>query len=390
MIRVVYIPILLLLVLAQGCVNMRLDNRLVVGEGDWYTEGGVESRTFAVPTTVDPPLEEKWRYDVGAGVGIAGSLVIDSVIFVGNRKGQVLALDIESGKKIGRARFEAPIEGGMSYRNSVLYVPFVDKKRTIVAYDIYGGDHVWRLDGAPVESSLLPYDDTIVVVDSDAIVKGVGAKKGDVQWEKKIGDRTGIVASPVAVGPHFVVANEKGVIYKLDASSGEEQWVSPLAAPVYSTPILADDDIIVSTTRGQLFSLSSADGEVNWSYTLPDNTVRFATSGFDEDSEQLVVAGSDGHVRSLDPATGDENWVTPLEGAIIIAPLFTNNTIYIGTLRGKLYALDKLTGEKIWEHKVTGRIKSAIVGYKEKIIVLAETQQLFVFEPTPEDVELTP
>ena len=111
--------IFILIFFVSGCVNLKLDNRFVIDENDWYTAGKNESRQHWAETTVDPPLVEKWRYDVGAGVGLSGALVIDGIILVGTRKGQILALDLETGKRVGRARFEAPIEGGMSYSNSV-------------------------------------------------------------------------------------------------------------------------------------------------------------------------------------------------------------------------------------------------------------------------------
>lgn len=378
--KIITYSFFVVLLVLGGCVNLKLDNRLAIDEKDWYTEGGNDARHHRIATTVDPPLIESWRYDVGAGVGLSGALVIDGVILVGTRKGHIVALDIETGKRLGRARFEAPIEGGMSYNNSMLYLPFIDKKRAIIAYDINDGDQIWRAEGAPVESTILAKDSVIVIVDSDALVRGLDPLRGEVLWEKHIGERTGIVASPVAINDNVVVATEQGVVHMIDPDSGDELWQYQLSAPVYSTPTVQGQSIFVSTTRGKIYSLKNNDGSVNWIHSLADSTVRLAGAGYDLRREQLVVGGSDGLVRSLNPKSGEENWVTPLEGAIIIAPLFTNNTIYIGTLRGMLYALDRNTGEKIWEHKVTGRIKSHIVAHEEKIVVMAETQQLFVFE----------
>ena len=380
----------LMVFILSGCVNLKLDERFMVDEGDWYTEGGSYTHHHHVSTTVDPPLVEKWRYDVGAGVGLAGALVIDGVILVGTRKGHILALDIETGKKLGRARFEAPIEGGMTYNNSILYLPFIDKKRTIVAYNIYDGDQIWRVKGAPVESTILAGDSVVVVVDSDAHVRGIEARKGEVVWEQQMDEKTGIVASPVGVDGDLIVATEKGVVHKLEAATGKRHWSQSLPEPVYSTPSVQGDNIFVPTTRGRFYSLSSETGEINWVYTLPDSTVRFAAPGYDSENNQVVLAGSDGHLRSLDPVTGDEGWVTKLDGAIITAPLFTNNTIYVGSLRGMLYALDRTTGEKLWEHKVTGRIKSAIVAHDERLVVMAETQQLFVFETEGREEVVSP
>ena len=381
--------VLVLVLIVSGCVNLRLDDRLSIDDHDWYTEGGDEARRHSASTIIDPPLVEKWRYDLGAGVGLSGALVIDGVILVGTRKGHILALDLYSGKRIGRARFEAPIEGGMTFKNSLLYLPFIDKKRATIAYDIYKGDQVWRMEGSPVESSILANDSIAVIVDSDAVARGVSARTGNMMWENQIGEKTGIVASPVLVGENFIVATEEGIVHNMNPATGNSQWTKNLEGPVYSTPSVYSDNLFIPTTRGKFYSLSTQNGETNWLYSLADSTVRFASPAYDIEGNQLVFAGSDGLVRSLDPTTGEENWLSSLEGAIIIAPLITNNTIYIGTLRGIFYALDRTSGEKLWEHKVTGRIKSAMVAHDEKIIVMAETQQLFVFETQARD-EVSP
>ena len=367
---------------AIGCVNLKLDHKFVVDDEDWVAEGGDQARHHATATVVDPPLVEKWRYDVGAGVGLAGALVIDGVILVGTRKGQIHALDLNDGKRVGRARFEAPIEGGMTYGNSLLYLPFIDKKKTIIAYNIYKGDQVWRISGAPVETSVYAGDSVAVIVDSDAIAKGVDPRNGDLLWEREIAKGTGIVASPVEDNGRLILAVENGSIHKVETKTGKDVWVVEMGQPLYSTPSINDKSLFVPTTRGRLYSLSLKKGEEEWVYALADSTVRFTSPGYDSSgNKQLVVATSDGKVHSLDPSNGKLNWITSLDGAIITAPLFTSNTIYVGTLRGKLYALDKITGDVIWEHKVTGRIKSAIIAQDNKLVVLAETQQLFVFEP---------
>ena len=376
--------------LLGGCVNLRLKKDFTLDEEDWYTEGGDSRRSHEVMAAIDPPLVEKWRYDIGAGTGLGGALVVDEVVLVGNRKGQVLALDLNSGKRLGRARFDSPIEGGMSYGDDALFIPMIAKKKTIVAYDITTGEQRWRLNTTPIESSLLVSEQVLITVDIDGFIKGLDTETGDMLWEEQLGERTGVISSPVLVGAHVAVANEQGIVSLFDAQSGEKKWSSPAESPVQASLSSNGSQVFVSTTRGRLLSMFADTGAHEWVYALADTTVRFAAPGFDEQSGLLVVGSSDGMIRALDSSNGAVRWETALEGAVIIAPLFTQNTVYIGTLRGKVYALDKGTGEKIWEHKVTGRVKSAMAAHGEKLVVLSETQQLFVFEPEQPGEEISP
>ena len=45
-------------------------------------------------------------------------------------------------------------------------------------------------------------------------------------------------------------------------------------------------------------------------------------------------------------------WVTSLDGAISTPPLLTNQTLYVGTMRRMLHALDVDTGVEVWNHEV--------------------------------------
>ena len=367
--------------LLSGCVNLRLKQGFDLDEDDWYAEGGNPMRSHEVPAAIDPPLTEKWRFDVGSGVGVGGALVIDQVVLVGTRKGHIFAVDLESGRRLGRARFDSPIEGSMFYAGNTLYVPMIAKKKTLVAYDVNSGQQRWRLNTTPIESGLLVSDDVLISVDLDGFIRGLDTASGETIWEEQLSERAGIISSPVLVDKNVAVANENGDLFLFDIKSGSETWAMEAGSPVQASLATDGEQIFVSTTRGRVMSVAGNTGEKEWVYAVADTTVRFAAPGIDMQSDMLVVGSSEGKVRALDASSGEEMWETALEGAIIIAPLFTKNTIYIGTLRGKVYALDKRTGEKIWEHKVTGRVKSAMAAHNGKVIVLSETQQLFMFEP---------
>ena len=341
---------------------------------------GNSARHHEVAMIIDPPLVEQWRFDVGAGVGIGGALIVDEVVLVGTRKGHILAVDLNSGKRLGRARFDAPIEGGMMYYDNVLYIPMISKKKTVVAYNINSGDALWKLNTTPIESGLLVHEDVVVTVDREGFVKGLNKENGEVNWELQLGEKAGIIASPLLVDSKVAVVNEDGMLHLFDVDSGEEAWSRDLMLPVHSSMTFGDDKIFVPSTRGVLMSLDPSSGTTIWEHVTPDSTVRFAAPGYDKKSDMLVVGGTDGKMRAFDASSGEPQWETQLEGAIMIAPLFTGNTIYIGTLRGKVYALDKFTGESIWEHKVTGRVKSAMAAQNGKIVVLSETQQLYMFQ----------
>lgn len=373
--------ILLVSLTLAACSNLKLGSNAGVREGDWYTEGSSSLRQHRVEASVDPPLAEKWRYDAGAGTGPAGALIIDGRVLVANRKGQITAINLESGKREARARFDGPIEGGMSARGSTLYVPVISKKNNIVAYDIQSGGKKWSFTFQPIESGLLAVDEQVIAVDANADVRALNAEDGALLWEKNLSDSSTVLSSPLGVGERLFVADDDGDVFAMNARSGSDLWHVALHSPVYATMSSDETDLFVPTTRGRLFALSAASGEIRWCYSVADSTVRFSSPAFDSGKNQLVFGSTEGVIRSLNVDTGQILWKTDVDGAVTIAPLVTRNTIYVGSLRGILYALDKNSGRILWEEKLTGRIKSAITASGDRVVVLAETQQVFMFEP---------
>ena len=95
-------------------------------------EGSNSLRQHHATVHIEPPLEERWRYDVGAGVGPGGALIVDQVVLVGNREGQVHAIDLEVGKRIGRIKVSAPVDGSMAVSGNRLFVPLILTKKPLL------------------------------------------------------------------------------------------------------------------------------------------------------------------------------------------------------------------------------------------------------------------
>ena len=103
-----------LLVVCSGCLKLKVSRDMTPGDGDWAMEGASLQRQHTAKSVIDPPLYEQWRYDAGAGTGPSGALVVNDVVIVGTRKGIVHGMNLSNGKRIGRIKHDAPIEGGMA------------------------------------------------------------------------------------------------------------------------------------------------------------------------------------------------------------------------------------------------------------------------------------
>ena len=371
--------LLICLTVLVGCLNLKLKRPLSLDRTDWPTEGASVERHSEAEAHVDPPLIEMWRYDAGAGVGPGGVLIADSVVFVGTRKGIVHAVNLLTGKRVGRKRFNAPVEGTMVLGEDLLFIPLGLDNKSVIAINIVNGAKQWTYKGEPVEIGLLQVDSLVYAVDIEARVRAHRTVDGTVSWERQLGDSVAILASPLIVGSTLVVIHEEGGAFGLDLITGEERWSVELGSPVYNTPAANGHVAFIPTTRGKVIALDARDGVIQWVHEIEDETMRFSPPAIDSEAQWVIVGGTDNLIRALDTRNGELIWESDVEAAMNTAPLVTQNTIYAGTLRSKLYALDKATGTVIWSHELTGRVKSAPAAFGDKLIVLAETQQMMMF-----------
>ena len=104
-----------------GCQSLQVSD---IRRGDAYPVTDAErGRTNTSDDEIALPLEELWEYDANAGFGLGGPLVLAEFLIALNRKGEVHAVDIESGRKVGLERFGEAINGDAVLEDGVLFVP---------------------------------------------------------------------------------------------------------------------------------------------------------------------------------------------------------------------------------------------------------------------------
>lgn len=376
--------LLLCLIAVAGCQSLRVERAMVSGTGDWLTEGDSPQRRHAVDVAFDAPLERIWEYNAGGGFGPASPLLLGSAVLVATRKGEVHAVRLADGKRLGQTEFGEAIEGSPAIAGGTLYVPVDWGRRALQAYDLVEGKSRWKRRTAPIEAGLLLYEGLVIAGDRDGYVRAYTRQAGDEVWAHQLGPGAGIIATPVLTPDGtLVAADDAGRIAAFDPRTGGVRWTQRVPAPVRATPAVGDDALYVATTRGKLYRLDAATGGTQWSFALPDTTVYLGPPAL---ADGLVALGaSDGNLRAFDPATGALRWERPLEGAIVAAPLLTQRTLFVGTMQGRLYALDRSTGEVRWSETLDGRIKSPMAWKDGALVVLAEPRTVTLFRQAAPD-----
>ncbi len=372
--------------LLVGCNALHVRSSQIRGAEGWTTEGESPLRANAVSSVLRPPLEERWKFDAGAGFGSVSPLIVNEILFVATRKGEVHAIDLETGRRVGQSSFGESIEGTPVYDDGMLFVPVGWGRRALVGYNLLRGSSAWKVKGASISAGLLIDADLVIAADDKGSVRAYNKKDGTIEWEVDLGEGVGVKASPILAGGLVIVADDRGRVAALNPADGSLTWSAALDAPVLATSASDGKSVYLSTTRGRLVKLHVDDGRELWTYAEASDDRYFASPAVGDG--EVVFGASDGFVRALDARTGELVWSSDVEAAITAAPLLTADVVYVGTMQSGLIGLKRATGEKLWEVELDGRMKSGFAAKGKKLVVLAEPKTVYLFETTADSYAL--
>lgn len=362
-----------------SCSSLRIGFPLRVSEGDWQTDGRSPERDhLAVDMPLQLPLEQAWIYNAGGGFSSGSPLVIDGLVMVGTRKGEVHVINLTNGERIGAEEFGRSIEGTPSVAGQTLFVPNAWGKRALEAFDLRAGKKKWRYEGVPIEASVLTIGNLVVIGDVEGNVMGLSQETGQVMWLYEFGDFASVLAGPAAIDDRrLVVADERGRVAMLDAGSGEEIWRRDLGSPVEETISTGSDLVFVPTTRGRFAALRVEDGASQWEYRVDSDEVRFTSAAVAPDC--VIFGGTDGTTRSLRLENGSPLWAFHTDGTVAGAPVVNGDLVFVGAMDEKIYAVRRDNGSVQWEAPLRGRVKSAPAVRNGYLIVLSEPRYVYAF-----------
>jgi outer membrane protein assembly factor BamB len=332
----------------------------VVANGIVYT---LDARSHVTATTtggaavwsadITPPTDT--RSDASGGGLAFGS----GRLFVSTGYGTLTALDPATGAVIWVQELDAPGTSAPTVVGDLAYV--VSRDSRAWAIDVTNGRIRYQLSGIPSTTSFAGgagpavTDDLAVFPFSSGEVMAVFPQGGIQRWSSVIsGDRPGqavgdlsdIGGDPVIDGDRVYVGNFSGVTVALDSASGERMWTAGegAAGPVWP----AGNSVFMVNDLNELVRLDRDTGESIWRTTLPDfvetgsflrkgRTV-YAHFGPIMAGNRLVVASSDGQLRSFDPTSGALLGSVALPGGAASTPAIANGVLYVVNKNGQLLA----------------------------------------------------
>ncbi|MBM2840566.1 MAG: 3 protein [Bacteroidetes bacterium] len=362
-----------------ACSGLRLPQPLSVDDSDWPMFGKYESRINATSEIITPPLTLSWDYDITGGIGNGSPLVIDSVLIVGNLRGELWAINAYTGKRIGWIDLGDAIQGTPVIDGSIAIISLSNSDLSLIAFDLEEGKPLWRKEYGDIEASPLLHNQKIYFGNTDGIFFCADKTTGEQLWKFELPGNEkhkGIRSSAASSNNTIVFGAEDGVVYALDAETGNLKWKHNTGATVVSSPCIADGNVHVGNLKGIVSAIDVQSGALQWRVDAGSSI--YASASFADG--KIVVGTTGGLMYGLDASTGREMWKSNLGGVVNSGAVVAGNTIYVGTLKKSLFGLNVTDGSIIFKQEVQGRIKTSPAVANGRLFVATDEKLVLAFK----------
>ncbi len=294
----------------------------------------------------------------GAGDASGGGLAVAGArLFVTTGFGTISALDVTTGAIVWTQDLQAPGTSAVAVYRDLVYVMSRDSRAW--AIDAGNGRVVWQIAGTPSTANfaggagpavgggyvVFPFSsgEVMAAFPNGGLRRWVSVVSGQ-RLETSASNISDIAADPVIDGSRVYVGNYSGRLGALDLATGERIWTANEGAtgPVWP----AGGSLFAVNDLNELIRVSDSDGSVIWRVALPnfvkDNPKRrravYAHFGPVLAGGRLIVASSDGYLRSFDPVSGALIGETALPDGAASAPVVAGGVLYVLSEKGELLA----------------------------------------------------
>lgn len=279
------------------------------------------------------------KENLSSGVEAAEGLVV-----VGNQKGQLFALDQQTGEQ----KWTAQLTGAL-LAPSLIHagrVISVSNDGTVYAHEIATGAQVWTYNLPNVQFSLrgmaapVALDArNVLIASSNAYIYALDALSGVPKLQRRVAVSDGrsdiqrlvdIDGEPVVAGQFVVTTSYQGQVTVLDLASQQVVWSEDASS--IQRPEVVGNGVFVAQTDGKIKAFEITSGQPLWEN---DQLLNRKLSNPVMLGTDLVVGDLDGVLHLIDPRTGQIAGRSKTSGEVRSLRVI-DNQLYVSTRKGAL------------------------------------------------------
>ncbi len=319
-------------------------------------------------------LDTEWVFKTKGPIGWSAQPLIDrseKILFLASCDGNLYGVDVRAGNKLWNCQFAEPILSAPVTVGNYVFASSVSGET--LCLDSYSGKVIWKksIDSKTV-ASLAMIKETVLLVASGNELRALDVRSGEVIWLYSAGSP--IVASPLVQGDLVLVGTKAGELHAVSTAKGNLIWKFETDGAIISSPFASVDTAYVGTKAGNFYAVEGRQGTMNWHYPangriVSSGAIVFTSVVFASQDRwlyccekydgrlkwksavkgkvsadlctykgQIICASEDGWLQTFSASNGQLKWQTDISKRIQSPPMVSNNSLYVGTVEGELYA----------------------------------------------------
>jgi outer membrane protein assembly factor BamB len=320
------------------------------------------------------------------GLGVASE---NGIVYAAGHGGEVLAIEIASGRQVWRAKTKSPLGGATGVGQGLVVVGSTDG--AVLAFDEKTGKQLWsaRVSGEILAAPAVA-EKAVVVRSVDGRLTGLAPADGHELWrtEEQIPRLTlRGTAAPVVAGDLALCGFDNGRVVAVNTVDGTVVWDTAVSPPRGRTELerlvdidspvkVSGADVFVVGFQGRAAMLALDSGQIWWSRELS------SYRGLDVDDDAAYVTTDEGEVVSLRRRTGVELWRSKdLRRRGLSAPAVVGNSVVVADYKGIVHWFDKATGKLAARSSAGKRVSEAPLVVGDVVLVIDDAGRLSAFRP---------
>ncbi|WP_180050997.1 outer membrane protein assembly factor BamB [Acinetobacter sp. YH12105] len=285
-----------------------------------------------------------WQKKVSKDNLSSGVEAAEGLVVVGSQKGQLFALDQQTGEQ----KWTAQLTGAL-LAPSLIHagrVISVSNDGMVYAHEVASGAQVWTYNLPNVQFSLrgmaapVPLDArNVLIASSNAYIYALDALSGVPKLQRRVAVSDGrsdiqrlvdIDGEPVVAGQFVVTTSYQGQVTVLDLASQQVIWSEDVSS--IQRPEVVGNGVFVAQTDGKIKAFEISSGQPLWEN---DQLLNRQLSNPVMLGTDLVVGDLDGVLHLIDPRTGQITGRSKTSGEVRNLRVI-DNQLYVSTRKGAL------------------------------------------------------
>lgn len=213
----------------------------------------------------------------------------------------------------------------------------------------------------------------IIVADSKGIVYKINARNKDIIWQFKTKKR--INSLPLYVNDVIYITSNDNFIYAIDFETGALKWKQRVGTLIYSAPVYYKNRLYLCNSEGVIYSLD-INGKILWQKKYDKGF--FSTPAILKNT--LYIGGLSGNFYSINLENRKINWVFKTKKRIVSSsPVIKNNLVFFGSNDKHIYAIDINKGKLKWKFLTNSEIFTSPLICDNMVLITTIKGRIYAF-----------